>query len=263
MNDWHPGDETEIAPGHNRPPLLYLEPDDIPARLNEDNAEVVERAGSLAAVAERLPDQVTVENLAAVTLCARQLGECITRIAEARKDAKEPFLLGGRAVDGWWHHLSDPLTDVLARIRGRLDAYATAADREERKRQREEAARIAAAAKAEAEAGNKGVAKALRGEAQDIRAEASHGKPADNVRTYVGTGGGITAQARVDFEIKNRQEAVAALWEHIPDDCLQKAVRAWCRAQPAGLKDSLRNKPRFQPLAGVRLFLTISGRVMK
>jgi len=91
----------------------------------------------------RIDDDDTLGNVAENVKMALALD----KTAEARrKENKEPFLLGGRAVDGWFKSFAAPIEAAVTPIRAVMDDYG------KRKLARERAAAEAARKLAEAEA---------------------------------------------------------------------------------------------------------------
>lgn len=124
--------------GGNAPPdaIAILQ-----AQLVETHQPLIERADQLAGMAERLPpscdDEDTAQKLAdGIKSCA-----AFEKNSEAaRVSAKEPHLAAGRAVDGWFKKLADPVTGVKNSMARLLTAYQRKKEAEERERLRAAAA---------------------------------------------------------------------------------------------------------------------------
>jgi septal ring factor EnvC (AmiA/AmiB activator) len=140
--------DTLTAPlGHNSPPdpIAILQ-----AQLAQTHEPLIERAQQLAAMSERLPascdDDDTAQKLAdGIKACTH-----FEKNSEAaRVSAKEPHLAAGRAVDGWFKKLADPVGSVKARMASLLTTYQRKKEAEERERLRAAAAAAEAARKEE------------------------------------------------------------------------------------------------------------------
>lgn len=125
--------------GHNNPPDPIA---DLQSRLVDTHQELIDRGDQLAGMAERLPTECTDEDT------AQKLADAIKQCAAfeknseaARVSAKEPHLAAGRAVDGWFKKLADPVSGVKAAMARLLTTY-------QRKKEAEERARLQAEARA-------------------------------------------------------------------------------------------------------------------
>lgn len=124
--------------GHNQPPdpIALLQ-----EQLVDTHASLMERAEQLAGMAERLPascdDEDTAQKLAdGIKSCA-----AFEKNSEAaRVSAKEPHLAAGRAVDGWFKKLADPVSGVKNSMARLLTTYQRKKEAEERERLRAAAA---------------------------------------------------------------------------------------------------------------------------
>ncbi|HQU34712.1 MAG TPA: hypothetical protein PLB88_10375 [Thermoanaerobaculaceae bacterium] len=170
--------ETDTAPtpgaGHNNPPLdladidpeklLRIDVDQIAALLALNYGPLTERGAKLVAAGERwsaghrtgtafiIPDE---DDNAKTSDFYRQLASFAGDTGEtenARKRVKDQILQGGRAIDGWFGSLRDPVQALMRTINNAQETYIKAKLARER-REREEAQRAAlaeAAARAEA-----------------------------------------------------------------------------------------------------------------
>ncbi len=177
-----------LAPrDHNEPPD---EIELLRQRLTDSNSPLIDRGAELVAMKARLPascdDEDTAQKLAdAVKACT-----AYTKNADAaRVSAKEPFLASGRAVDGFFKALSDPVDRVKQAAGALLTAYQRRVADEERRRREAilaEERRIAreaeAAARAAKAAGDEAEAKRLRDEANAARAVAQVAKEEATVK---------------------------------------------------------------------------------
>lgn len=186
-------DETRHAIGGNNPP----DPIEIlRGQLAETHAPLSDRKAELLAMGDRAPASIDDEDGANKIADAIKVCGAFAKNAEtARVAAKEPYLAAGRAVDGWFAALTDPveklkkklsalLTDYQKRVaaaeRARREAEAAELRRqqqeaERQRREAEEAARLArqAARKAEDDkAAAEGDRLRAEQEARDARAAA-------------------------------------------------------------------------------------------
>ena len=235
---------------HNQPPT---DVDPLAERLPEQYRHLHERTSKLVEAEARLPDSLTDETVGKVSDFARQIKAVIRAAEDAHRTEKADYLEKGRICDRWLGSIKAPLGDLAARVEARVTAYMRAKEAEERQRRQEEARRLAAEAKALAAAGDKGQAKEVRAEAKDLREEARNASAADLTRISTGMGGVVTARSPIEFEIKDKQAAAAALWQLIDFDAIQKAAREYKRRH----KDELRGmiEAKNQPVPGVRFFI--------
>lgn len=98
--------------------------------------------------------------------------------------------------------------------------------------------------------------------AQDEAAEAerrANAKAADLARTRGALGGTATLATRIEFEILDRQAAVAVLWRYLDDEALAKACRALQRDHGPAIKASVKVGGKL--FAGIRFFEKRAARV--
>lgn len=117
---------------HNNPP----DPIEIlRAELVETHVPLRERGDALTAMGDRLPEACDDDDTAAKLADAIKSCTAFTKNADAaRVAAKEPHLAAGRAVDGFFKALSDPVDKVKARMGALLTAYQRKKADEERRR---------------------------------------------------------------------------------------------------------------------------------
>ncbi len=232
--------------GHNQGPDAA---EALRQRLEERFGPNVERRDELLEAFERAPETMGDDATAGRT------GDFIKQLAAAVKDAethrkaeKEPFLNSGRTVDGWFKGISEPLQAAQKVMTTRLTVYERAKAAEERKRREaEEAAARAEAEAAIAEAKERAAivkndadldaaiqaeeaAALARAAAQDAKKEAE-ANAAELSRTRGDLGsvaslrtawvGELTDRATLDLE---------ALRQHLSEDALEKAIRAYVKA---------------------------------
>lgn len=190
---------------------------------------------------------------------------------ERRKDAKAPFLSGGREIDAWFSEVGAAIMKPLQSCQKAMDAYqakvAAEARRiaeEEARRRREEADAAAAAAAAaafadgddseeDAERVTDMVAGAQRAAGRAAAAEArAEGTVAQHVRTHSDLGTVATAKEVIEFDVIDDAQ--------VPREFMvvdQNRIRAWVRdhASSPEAKTALRKELEAgrQPIAGIRL----------
>lgn len=238
---------ASLAPApaeHNKPPLKD--------RLALDYEELISAIEAVAAEANALPKEIADDDDNA------KASDVVKRVSARLKDAesfrvaeKEPFLQGGREVDGFFKELTDRLTRMKNGLSARLTAYMQAKAAAERRRLEVEAAAARAEADrklaeaAAAEIANKPVtsAMALEGAQQqernawDAEARAAQAKPAELARTRSAEGTVATLQERWTFEITDLDAVnLNALREYIPLPDIEKAVRRFVGVHKATRK---------------------------
>lgn len=169
--------------GHNQPPDPIA---DLVAKLQDTHTDSVARSADLAAMGDRLPAACDDDDIAAKLADGIKACTAFAKNADAaRVAAKEPHLAAGRAVDGFFRKLVDPVDKVKLRMGALLTAYQRKkADEERRERERiaeqerqrkleeERAAREAQRLAREAEEAAKAAERAASAEAEAARAAA-------------------------------------------------------------------------------------------
>ncbi len=232
--------------GDNRPP-----PDASPIRdrLTEDHAGMLSRRDELLAASERVPPSVEEESTAQkVGDFIKQLQAAVKNADAARVAEKEPYLDGGRQVDGFFKKITEPLAKVKKDIEGRLSIFlrkkadAERKVREEAERKaREEAERAAreAAACIQALKDEEGLEAAIAAEefAKQTAAAAleaakeTEAKAAELSRTRGDYGSVASLRTFWDHKDLDRDKlALEPLRSHLPLDALEKAVRSYIKA---------------------------------
>lgn len=278
-------DPTDHAPiGHNvPPPPAPLTPEQIREWLTLDLSTLVERGkeltAALAASIEAAPVIETEEQMAAIADNVRMAGAW-GRTAEARrKDAKAPFLDGGREIDAWFREVGEPLAKPLAACQKAMDAYQArlAAQR------RAEAEAAAAAARAEAERKAQEAVGSIFGDDHDSEEDAARamekmeaaqraagradrltakadGTVAAHVRAHTDLGTVATARETLEFDVTDERL--------IPREFLvvdHNRVRGWLRDQTkttegkASLRAALDRGE--QPIAGIKVRIEVKAMV--
>jgi hypothetical protein len=239
---------TAALIGHNSPPVAEA--------LADEHATLTARAASIVEAATRLPASVDDDETAGrVADFTRQINACTKALDNARVSAKEPFLDGGRAVDGFFKKHSDPLAGVKKKAQQLLDAFAQRkADAERKKRAeearlaREEADRLAAAVRTEADLNRAVEQEQVARQATAVAAA----KPAEMVRTRGEQGGLVTGRTTWAHEITDIHAIpLETLRRHFTPDAIDAAVRKFV----AALSDADKAKVRdgWQMLPGVKI----------
>lgn len=235
---------------HNNPP----DPIEIlRAELAETHVPLRERGDALTAMGDRLPASCDDDDTAAKLADAIKSCTAFTKNADAaRVAAKEPHLAAGRAVDGFFKAMSDPVEKVKTAMGALLTAYQRRKEAEERRRREEiaaaerkaaqeaeraarEAARLAREAQQEADEAKAAEAKAAADKARDdaraARAEAdkareeAQAKAADLSRSRTDLGSVASLRTVWTFEVENADE-VPRLYLSVSETAIKSAIKA-------------------------------------
>jgi len=221
----------------------------IRENLDVKHADILRRKDELLAACERAPATIADDDTAGkVGDFVKQLAACMKAADGARVAEKEPFLAGGRTVDGYFKAITDPLDKAKADVQRRITLYLREKEAAER-RAREDAARIereaAEAMRREAEAAaaamrnqeSLDVAVAAELAAKKAAADAAAADKAANVnaaelsRTRGDYGSVASLVTFWDFKDLDRDRLdLNALRHHIPVDALEKAVRSFIKS---------------------------------
>jgi len=241
--------------GHNQPPE---DADPITARLAEDHATLLARRDELSGAFDRVPEEIADEETAGKAAdFIKQISACAKNADKIRVDEKEPYLEGGRKVDGFFKAgVMEPLDKIKKAVSARLTAYQRKKDEEERRRREEEAraareeearARREAEEKAAALAEEQDLDAAIAAEesakkaaaASEQAARAASANAAETSRTR--SSNGSVASLRPEW--KHREDSLdratidlEALRDHLPMGALHQAVRAYIKAGGRDLK---------------------------
>lgn len=238
--------------GHNQPPEVTLAD-----RLKEAHAATFAKLEALAELANGAPKEVATDQQAAdIAQIAADAGDLRRDLDEIRKAEKEPFLTGGREVDGLFREPIERAERIDKALMGRVTNYNKAkaarelAAQQERERSEREAADTARKAAEEA---------AAAGRTEDAMAELEtavhHEDKADDIAqaapsvadtTRIHTEGGVTVSTKKEwtFEITDTTKIdLNALRDFIKPDAIEAALRAFVKI----------NKGTRQ-IAGVRIF---------
>jgi hypothetical protein len=181
----------------------------IKENLTERHPDVVKRSAELSGMLARAPKEVDNEDDAnKLSEAVRQCTAFIKIATETRVKEKEPYLAGGRAVDGFFTNLIDAVQKTKNALLSVRTAYDVAVERaarlareEEARRAREEADRAAREAAEAAERGRAVAATAERAAVAEQRAEetqaAAKVTSAELTRTRTNTG--VTTSLRSEW----------------------------------------------------------------
>lgn len=241
-------DTAVAAMGHNLPPAPPS-PETIADLLRDENADLLKRREELLAAALRVPATIDDdETVGRVSDFIKQMTACAKAADSRRTGAKEPYLAGGRAIDGFFKAITDPLDKAKRDVEARVTVYLRRKAEEERQRRAEEERRAREAAEAarreaaerervmaeeaDLDAAIEANRRAAEAEADRIRAEqAAHAKAADLSRTRGDFGSVASLRTETVFEDLDRQALdLEALRPYLPVDGLEKAVRAFIKA---------------------------------
>jgi hypothetical protein len=222
-------------------------------RIREDldikHADISKRKADLLEACARAPDVIVDDDQAGrAGDFIKQILACVKAADTARVAEKEPFLAGGRTVDGYFKAITDPLDKAKADVKRRITPYLREKDAAER-RIREANARIereaAEAKRKEAEAAAASMqsqealddAVAAETAAKKAAADAATADKAANVnaaelsRTRGDYGSVASLVTFWDFKDLDRDRIdLNALRQHIPVDALEKAVRSFIKS---------------------------------
>jgi hypothetical protein len=235
--------------GHNLPPEdAPSQAEIIRERLTEENADLLRRKTELVAGLERVPAEIDDASATKAADFIKQL-TATAKDADARRvAAKEPYLAGGRAIDGFFSPIKDGLLLVKKKVEDRLTIYQRAKAAEERRR-REEAERLAreeaeraakeAAERAAAMASEQDLDVAVEAEraANQARADAlqrqkeAEAKAADLHRTRGDLGAVASLRTTWDFEVLDIHAIpLETIRPYLPIAAVEQAIRGYVKA---------------------------------
>jgi hypothetical protein len=233
---------------HNNPPPDLLVGDALREKLASENNDLIRRRDDLLAAAGRIPAIDSDDIAGRVSDYIKQL-TALTKAAESKRtDAKEPYLEGGRNIDGFFRAITDPVAKAKTAIERRLTDYLRekeARERREREEQERLAREAAETARREAEARARALAdeqslqaaiaaeKAAETASADLvkASQAAEVKPAVLSRTRGDYGAVSSLRTQWVFEGIDRETLdLEALRFHIPADGIEKAVRSFIKA---------------------------------
>ena len=239
--------DSPVPRDHNNPPPDLLVGDDLRAKLARDHENLTARKDQLVDAGNRIPEVNDEDSARKVSDFVVQLSACAKAADAARVGEKEPYLNGGRVVDGFFKAISDPLDVVKKKAERSLTEYHRAVAAAERARREEEARKAAEAAaearrKAEEEARAIADAKSLQDAvaaekaaeqaAADaaLAAKAADAKPADLSRTRGEFGAVSSLRTFWDFDSLDREKLdLETLRNYLPQEGLESAIRSFIK----------------------------------
>lgn len=240
--------------GHNSGAPAIPTPQQIHADLEIGNVSLLARRDELLAAAGRVPAEIDDAIEGRVIDFIKQINACASKAKEAFKAAKEPYLEGGRAVDGFFKKITDPLDAAKKTLNDRLTAHLRRKEAEERRR-REEAERLAREAAETARREAEEAARRLAEESQlddaiakerearqaaadaAAAARAAEAKAAELSRTRGDYGGVSSLRTEWTGELVDRKTLdLEALREHLPTAALEQAIRSFVKAGGRSLR---------------------------
>lgn len=245
------------VPGDNNPPPIR----DI---LAEKHGHAIQDLEAIATRANAAPKEIKDDaDLVAVSTIVSDARALVKKLDSARTAEKEPYLSGGREVDGYFREQTDRLDRIVNALTMRATEYQRAkaaearrlaeekerAEREEADRQRRIADEEAARSRPIAAAKHEAKAEAAEDRAAEAAAKAQTAA-ADTTRVRAA---GVTVSARTEwtFEITdwNRID-LNALRPHFKREDVEKAIRQY-----------VRNNKGSAPLAGVRVYEDVKANI--
>ena len=237
--------EAAVELGHNRPPADY---NPTHERLNEQYIDLMARRDALLAGVENVPTPEDDETAGKIGDFIKQVAATIKNANSNRVSEKEPYLDGGRQVDGFFKGITEPLDRAKKAIELKLNVYLRAKAETER-RAAEEAAKQAAedAKRAQEEAAQQAATMqdddtldvavqadeaARQAEADSIKAARdAEAKAAEFSRTRGDLGSVASLRTFWDFKIEDYDHIdLGVLRPHIPRDAIEKACRSFVKA---------------------------------
>jgi len=239
--------------GHNGPPA---DEDILRQSLLETNGDLVSRVDALMDSMTRTPEVVDASNAGAVGDFIKQLTGANKESDSRRKATKEPYLAGGRTVDGFFKSLDSKLLDAKKKMENRLDVHLRAVAEAERK-QREEEARLQReeAARLQREADEKAASlatetdldtavaaeeTATQANADAVQAEKSASANAADMSRTRGDYGSVsslrTFRTFDEKSVKRESLDLETLRDHLPAAALEQAIRSFIKAGGHTLK---------------------------
>ncbi len=273
QNTWRAAKEDQIAarrqndlaepgPGHNlgfvsldADGRVVIDANVMREYLGEEISTLTARKAELLGSVGRVPATIADdEGARKVADLIKLIAACIKNAEADRVSRKEPFLEGGRVIDGVFRGVTEPLTRAKTDVERKLTLYQREVAEAERRRREEvaraeraEAERLAIeAAECEAEAATdadiddaiSADALARQREADAVAAQrAAEAKPAELSRQRSDYGAVASLRRFWDMEGLDRETIdINALRPFLPLDAIEKAVRAFIKAGGRELK---------------------------
>jgi len=240
--------------GHNRPGIPT--PEVLRELLVEECADLTKRRDDLIAAGERIPTVIETDEISGkISDFTKQVAAAIKSAESRREAAKEPALAAGRAVDGYFKTISDPLAGLKRKLQGLLDDYLTKKAAEERRhreaeartaeaeRQRKEAEALAAVQAQPTAVAEAKIDDAIQAQTKaDETAQAATARPSELVRVRGDFGALASLRTTWEAEIEDPDKIpLDTLRPYIARDALEKAIRGFVKVGG-------------RELAGVRIF---------
>jgi len=221
----------------------------IRENLDTKHADILRRKAELLEACDRAPVTINDDDTAGkVGDFVKQIAACIKTADGARVTEKEPFLAGGRTVDGYFKGITDPLDKAKTVVQGRITDYlrrkadaerrqreeAARIEREEAERKRKEAEAAAAALQDQQSLDSAIVAEQIAKQAAADAAaadKAANANAAELSRTRGDYGSVASLVTFWDFKDLDRDRIdLQALRHHLPADAIEKAVRSFIKS---------------------------------
>lgn len=233
---------------HNQPPPDLLVGEPLREKLEDENRDIIERAEELLEASTRVPPIDSDDVASKVGDYIKQL-TALTKTAETRRTtAKEPYLEGGRNVDGFFKSITDPVTKTKETVQKRLTVYLREKEERARRERMEEERRAREAAEAARREAEEKARAAADAAALDAAIEAERGaetaaadlakataaaevKPAELSRTRGEYGSVSSLRTEWVFEdIQRTNLDLESLRPYLPEEGLKQAIRAFIKA---------------------------------
>lgn len=245
--------EMPLPRDHNRPPITEALADAYRS-LKTEVEQIAERAN-------KTPRKIATEDdLDAVGTLVKDVGALIRKVDDRRKTEKQPFLDGGREVDGFFATMTDRLDRIRQTFQKAADDHAREKAAAERRAREEEARRLReeeeqkrrdaeAAKRASTQERKIDEAERLAERAAEAEA-AARASAADLTRMRTGSGTLATAATEWTFEITD-YEAIPLdrLRPYFKREEVEKAIRSLVRTHKGA-----------SALPGVRVFEDVRAR---
>ena len=247
-------DAKALLLGDNMPPPDLLVGEALHEKLRDENQDLLKRRDELLAAAARVP-AIDDEDIARkVTDFVKQLGALVKASEAKRTDAKEPYLEGGRSVDGFFKAITDPVDKAKKAVEKKLTEYAREKAEQERRdrleqerlaREAAELARREAEEKAKTAADAASLDDAIEAESKAESAQAdlvkaaaaADAKAAELSRTRGEYGAVSSLRTQWVFgDIDRASLDLEALRPYLPLVGIETAIRAFIKAGGRELK---------------------------
>lgn len=240
--------EADIQPPKSNNPPSDADP--LAERLAREHADLLEAAAKAIAAIERMPKSITddAQRHRAADFAADVLRETAQSLEALHGREKEPYLAGGRTCDRVLLAPAKVLREGVKRVERLIGDYLARRAEEERKAREaaaeaERQAAIKAAQEAEAAIAavetDDDLTQALAKEEQaieaiyqaDLATQAAEAPPADLTRAH--STAGTLSSLKLEWQCQgfDRQTLnLEALRPYLPQDALEKAIKAFIRA---------------------------------